>query len=206
MHQVPRHAVGVFIDDIVGSIGLNEPLSMGSSGMPMLGGNCSVARAAAEAGQGARMDRTCEGAYGGTEDPAVTGAAAPWTGAQFTRWLHALHYRDLYRQKLAYVRGYLGATGADRLAEYDTRAATGDFGFLVPTADAAQYYDEGADGRCAAYDPFNKRGLEAEAGSSHLYTIQSLEFGRCGSCSSAEKVTPPLLTWLNPMGRYTPPG
>ena len=61
--------------------------------------------------------------------------------------------------------------------------AQGDFGFLVPTADAAQYYDEGANGRCAAYDPFNKRGIEADAGSNHLYTIQSLEFGRCGSCS-----------------------
>ena len=120
--QVPRHAVGVFIDDIVGSIGFGEPLAF-SSGMPMLGGNCSAARATAENGQGGRMDRTCEAAYGGTEDPAVSGTAAAWSGAQFTRWLHALHYRDLYRQKLAYVRGYLGATGADRLAEYDTRAA-----------------------------------------------------------------------------------
>ena len=89
----------------------------------MLGGNCSAARATAENGQGGRMDRTCEAAYGGTEDPAVSGTAAAWSGAQFTRWLHALHYRDLYRQKLAYVRGYLGATGADQLAEYDTRAA-----------------------------------------------------------------------------------
>merc|ERR1719174_395384 len=29
--------------------------------------------------------------------------------------------------------------------------------------------------------------IEAEAGAAHRYTIQSLEFGRCGSCSSAEK-------------------
>ena len=30
-----------------------------------------------------------------------------------------------------------------------------ELAFLKNTEDAAQYYDEGADGRCGAYDPFN---------------------------------------------------
>ena len=55
------------------------------------------------------------------------------------------------------------------------------------TRDAAQYYDEGADGRCSAYDPFNKMSLANDVRASHRYTILPLEFGRCGSCSSAEK-------------------
>ena len=42
-----------------------------------------------------------------------------------TRWIHALHFRDLYRQKLAYVRGYLAATGADRLQEYEVSQLPG---------------------------------------------------------------------------------
>ena len=45
----------------------------------------------------------------------------------------------------------------------------------------------GASGRCSAYDPFNKMALEADVGTAHLYTISALEFGRCGSCSAAEK-------------------
>jgi len=177
---VPRHAVGVFIDDIVGSIHINDPLSY-DGGFPMVGANCSRAREAAEVGAGARLDRTCERAYGQNEDPAVPDTPNAWNADHFTRWLHALHYRDLYQQKLAYVRGYLGASGADRLQEYDKRA------FLVPTHHAGMYYDEGAAGRCAAYDPYNRMNLEADVGNRYLYTIQALEFGRCGSCSSAEK-------------------
>lgn len=110
----------------------------------MVGANCSRAREAAEVGAGARLDRTCERAYGQNEDPAVPDTPNAWNADHFTRWLHALHYRDLYQQKLAYVRGYLGASGADRLQEYDKRA------FLVPTHHAGMYYDEGAAGRCIA--------------------------------------------------------
>ena len=56
-----------------------------------------------------------------------------------------------------------------------------------PTRDAAQYYDEGASGRCAAYDPFNKISEASELVDAHKYTIQPLEIGKCGSCSTAEK-------------------
>ena len=63
------------------------------------------------------------------------------------------------------MRGYLSATGADRLAAYDARTRAGALGFLIPTASPGQYYDEGASGRCASYDPFNKIHLEADVGS-----------------------------------------
>jgi hypothetical protein len=184
----------VFIDDVVGSIAVTDQLRAGV--YPMVGGNCSVAREQAEIGQAARMDRMCLRAYGSQEDPAVGDTTNGWDEAQFERWLHVLSYRDLYQQKLAYVRGYLGASGADRLQDYDYRATTGSLGFLIPTTDAGQYYDEGANGRCAAYDPFNKMQLVANVGDAYRYTIQSLEYGRCGSCSSAEKefLTGPELT------------
>ena len=43
---------------------------------------------------------------------------------------------------------------------------------------------EGANGRCSAYDPFNQRRTDVGPGSAYAYTIQALEFGRCGSCLS----------------------
>ena len=111
---------------------------------------------------GTRIDRTCAAAYAVGEDPAVSAASAGWDDATYVAWRHVLHYRDLYQQKLAYVRGYLDATGADRIEHYNSLAAT--LGFLVPTRDAAQYYDEGAAGRCSAYDPFNAISLAADVG------------------------------------------
>lgn len=178
---VPRHATGVFIDDVMGSIHPSDALH--GNGYPMVGGNCTVSHAHAETETNAklRMDRLCTQSYGAGEDPAVSTGSFGWDEATITRWQHALHYRDLYQQKLAYVRGYLKSM--DRLKDWESR----QLGFLAPTVDAGQFYDEGSEGRCAAYDPYNKRGLEAAVGGSHLYTIQSLEYGRCGSCAAVEK-------------------
>ena len=63
------------------------------------------------------------------------------------QWRHVLHYRDLYQQKLAYVREFLSSV--DRLEHWTSQG----LGFLKHTADAEQYYDEGSEGRCSAYDP-----------------------------------------------------
>ena len=173
---VPRHATGVFIDDVVGSIASPTDPS------PLLGGNCTASHLAAEIGAGIRLDRTCVDSYASGEDPAVSGATSGWDESRFRLWRHAIHYRDLYQQKLAFVRGYLTAQGT--LPELEGKG----YGFLKTTLNADQYYDEGADGRCAAYDPFNKFGNPSIVGQTHRYTIQPLEFGKCGSCSSAEKV------------------
>lgn len=135
---------------------------------------------ASEVGTACRQDRMCQESYGPTEDPATADASTGWGSVTFTRWRHVLHYRDLYQQKLAFVHGYLEAQG--RLTEWETRGLA----FLKGTSSASEYYDEGAGGRCSAYDPFNKLNNDG-VGLSHRYTIQSLEFGRCGSCSSVEK-------------------
>ena len=96
-----------------------------------------------------------------------------WDEEEFLKYRHVLHYRDLYQQKLAYVRGFLEAVG--RLEVWEGR----NLGFLTTTVDANQYYDEGSAGRCAAYDPFNRFGDAVLVGANHRYTIQPLEFGRC---------------------------
>ena len=95
---VPRHATGVFIDDVVGSIARNAPLN-GASGYPMVGGNCTVAVSTAETGAGARMDRTCVESYTANEHPAVRDSSTAWSQNEFTRWNQVVHYRDLYQQK-----------------------------------------------------------------------------------------------------------
>eukprot|EP00966_Prymnesium_polylepis_P290417 6708415-Prymnesium_polylepis.1 len=97
------------------------------------------------------------------------------------KWRHVTHYRDLYQQKLSYVRVFLQAVG--RLEDYKKK----NLDFLETTETADQFYDEGSAGRCKAYDPFNRMGDSVLVGPNHRYTIQPLEFGRCGSCSTAEK-------------------
>ncbi len=166
---VPRHATGVFIDDLMGSIAPSTPMST------TLGGNCTGEHLAAETRAGARLrlDRMCDGAYAANEDPATAASAAGWSADTYLKWRHTLHYRDLYQQKLAFVRGYLKAQG--KLDYWDGT----DLPFLAPTATPNQYYDEGFQGRCKAYDPFNKLQDAVDSGAAHRYTIQALEFGRC---------------------------
>ena len=175
---VPRHSLGVFIDDIVGSIG------SGDAAGSLLGANCSVAEEAAEGGTAERLrqDRMCPVSYGPNEDPALPVANSPWSSEAFQRYRHTLHFRDLFQQKLAFVRGYLKATG--RLDVWK------DKGFMKTVEDGAAYYNEGADGRCAAYDPFN-RMEDAQPNDpllgAHVYTIQPVEYGRCAACGAFEK-------------------
>ena len=123
---VPRHATGVFIDDLMGTIGPTHALS------PMLGGNCTAGHAGAEVGAGTRLDRTCHDSYESGEDPAVMDQSAGWEAEGFQKWHHVTHYRDLYQQKLAFVRGYLRSVGTlgDRMNEGHE--------FLKPTTSAAQ--------------------------------------------------------------------
>ena len=45
------------------------------------------------------------------EDPAVRDASSSWDAKRFLAWRHSLHFRDLYQQKLAFVREYLQAQG-----------------------------------------------------------------------------------------------
>ena len=158
---VPRTAIGVFIDDVMGNIG-GEDADLS----PMIGGNCTAGHLSAEVGTAARLDRTCYQSYGPNEDPSVVPSpSGGWSAARFRRWHHVIHYRDLFQQKLAFVRGYLRSVGT-----LDLRESEG-YAFLKATPSAAQYYDEGAEGRCAAYDPFNPRGNPALVLPSHRYTI-----------------------------------
>ena len=158
---VPRTAIGVFIDDVMGNIG-GEDADLS----PMIGGNCTAGHLSAEVGAAARLDRTCYQSYGPNEDPSVVPSpSGGWSAARFRRWHHVIHYRDLFQQKLAFVRGYLRSVGT-----LDLRESEG-YAFLKATPSAAQYYDEGAEGRCAAYDPFNPRGNPALVLPSHRYTI-----------------------------------
>ena len=172
---VPRHATGVFIDDLVGSIASTAAPS------PMVGRNCTAADTAAEAGQEARQDRMCAESYAADETPARTAATSQWSAEELLKYRHVLHYRDLYQQKLAFVRGFLESVG--RLSYHLEKG----HGFLYNTETADEYYDEGSEGRCKAYDPFNKLGDAVLVGGDHRYTIQPLEMGVCGSCSTAEK-------------------
>lgn len=104
----------------------------------------------------------CTASYTDGESPASRVASNTWDTASFIRMRHAIHFRDLYQQKLAFVRGfhlglearkagsssyiaiacrYLGSQ--ERLTSYEAL----NFGFLRSTVDAGQYFDEGADGR-----------------------------------------------------------
>ena len=85
--------------------------------------------------------------YGPNEDPSTFDSLRPWGETNMVQWRHVLHYRDLYQQKLAYVREFLSSV--DRLEHWTSQG----LGFLKHTADAEQYYDEGSEGRCAASDP-----------------------------------------------------
>ena len=169
---VPRDCTGVFIDDVVGLITADD--AEGS----LIGTNCTATDAAAEADKQFSQDRMCKASYGPNEDPSSYESLRPWGLREMTQWRHVLHYRDLYQQKLSYVREFLSSV--DRLEHW----AGQGLAFLKHTQDAAQFYDEGSSGRCAAYDPFN--AVDAEGTSStnaHRYTILPLEFGRCGGCN-----------------------
>ena len=141
----------------------------------MIGRNCSTDEILAEAGQAARQDRVCAESYAGDESPAISGISNGWSEEEFLKYRHVLHYRDLFQQKLAYVRGFLDAVG--RREVWEGR----NLGFLTTTIDANQFYDEGSAGRCSAYDPFNRIGDSVLVGPNHRYTIQPLEFGRCAA-------------------------
>ena len=124
----------------------------------------------------------CAANYGPNEDPALPVANTPWDDHIVAKYRHVLHYRDLYQQKLAFVRGFLKTTG--RLSVHEGKE------FFKTTKDGSAYYNEGADGRCAAYDPFNRMAdalpndpLEG----AHVYTIQPVEYGKCASCGTFEK-------------------
>ena len=84
---VPRHATGVFIDDIVGSIISSETPS------PMVGRNCTSAEATAEADQAARQDRMCAQSFGSDESPAISGISSTWDEDEMLKYRLVLHYR-----------------------------------------------------------------------------------------------------------------
>ena len=169
---VPRHATGVFIDDVVG------PITMSDASAAQIGLNCTAQDEAAEAGQGISQDRMCTASYGAGENAATYAALNSWGSTEMAQWRHVIHYRDLYQQKLAYVREFLVSEG--KLGYWEGE----DLAFLKTTADGAQYYDEGASGRCAAYDPFNAVDASGTtATNAHKYTVLPLEFGLCGGCN-----------------------
>ena len=85
---MPRHASGVFIDELLGTI--TAPRTVSS----LVGSNCSVAEAAAEAGSKMRQDRLCDSSYSEDENPAVFPAASPWDEFTFGKYRHALHDPD----------------------------------------------------------------------------------------------------------------
>ena len=149
---VPRHATGVFIDDLMGSIAPSTPMST------TLGGNCTGEHLAAETRAGARLrlDRMCDGAYAANEDPATAASAAGWSADTYLKWRHTLHYRDLYQQKLAFVRGYLKAQG--KLDYWDGT----DLPFLAPTATPNQYYAGGEHDFHCRIDFLNDNGSGTE--------------------------------------------
>ena len=91
---VPRHSLGVFIDDVVGSIG------QGDEARSMIGANCSAEEQALEAGpsERRRQDRMCAGSYAPDEDPSSAESTNPWSKEDMAKYRHALFYRDLYQQ------------------------------------------------------------------------------------------------------------
>merc|ERR550514_285020 len=75
---------------------------------------------------GLALDRMCNDSYIHNPDavvgldyevPGIAATSEPWSEEEFIRYRHVLHYRDLYQQKLAYVRGYLEAVDALRVWE-----------------------------------------------------------------------------------------
>ena len=138
--------------------------------------------------------------YGPSEDPSTFDSLRPWGETNMVQWRHVLHYRDLYQQKLAYVREFLSSV--DRLEHW----ASQGLAFLKHTADAEQYYDEGSEGRCSAYDPFNAVDEEGTTQTNaHKYTILPLEFGKCGGCNKKFLTGDPLTVLALPLPLPLPP-
>ena len=188
---VPRHSLGVFIDDIVGGITTDQG---GPAAASMLGKGCTGREVAWESPvyngiRGLALDRMCNESY--HQDPEaedgkdfeVPGEAATseaWSEDEFIRYRHVLHYRDLYQQKLSYVRGYLEAVDALRVWEEGERMT-----FLKTTVDGKQFYDEGSNGRCSAYDPLNMRQTGSDGSTStnaYVYTILPCAYGTIAHC------------------------
>ena len=188
---VPRHSLGVFIDDIVGGITTDQG---GPAAASMLGKGCTGREVAWESPvyngiRGLALDRMCNESY--HQDPEaedgkdfeVPGEAATseaWSEDEFIRYRHVLHYRDLYQQKLSYVRGYLEAVDALRVWEEGERMT-----FLKTTVDGKQFYDEGSNGRCSAYDPLNMRQTGRDGSTStnaYVYTILPCAYGTIAHC------------------------
>lgn len=80
----------------------------------------------------ARQDRLCRESFAAGENPATYQALTPWDETDMTQWRHVLHYRDLYQQKLAYVREFLSSEGS--LAGWEAQ----EHEFLKATIDGAQ--------------------------------------------------------------------
>ena len=60
-----------------------------------------------------------QASYGPNEDPSTFDSLRPWGETNMVQWRHVLHYRDLYQQKLAYVREFLSSV--DRLEHWTSQ-------------------------------------------------------------------------------------
>ena len=57
--------------------------------------------------------------------------------------------------------------------------------FLKTTVDGKQFYDEGSNGRCSAYDPLNMRQTGSDGSTStnaYVYTILPCAYGTIAHC------------------------